>query len=374
MRWAFHGYYGVGNLGDDLMLHALVRYVERMDPGAEIVIFLARAGTPERLHVPTARPVRVCTSRALRTTWAELRVCDVLVFGGGTCLHDHGFCGLRLNVLAALAGTPAYWIGIGAEGVHGLKPCLYATVSLALAHGVTVRDARSARHVRALAPWHDAPVTEDLAYLAHDAPAGDAAPTPPPRPHRLAVGWRDFGSYLTPDEETRACRHAATALARLVAKFDLDGIDVVNLADLVDREANARLAEALRETLGPETDLAVHADVPLARKVALVQGATCAVSARLHGLFVGKAVGTPTVGVAYAAKVERFAERFNAPLTVPLSDLVHTPEALVRVAEAEFDTPAAPRALMAVYRRRALQNVTYLAEALGLEMLPAAAV
>ena len=56
----------------------------------------------------------------------------------------------------------------------------------------------------------------------------------------------------------------------------------------------------------------------------------------MHGFLVGKMLGVPCVGVAYADKVRSAAERFRNPPVAELHDLVNQAEPLHQVVVREF--------------------------------------
>ena len=101
MRYFLYGYYGHGNFGDDLLLHALISGIERRDPGAEFSV-KSRGQVPgfEQLrHVHFSETDRVfeCDSgrlvKAVRHLVALLRQvnnADVFVIGGGSLFIDKG--------------------------------------------------------------------------------------------------------------------------------------------------------------------------------------------------------------------------------------------------------------------------------------------
>lgn len=374
MRWGLTGYYGFGNLGDDLMLAVLARGLARLDADARVAVLCPPGSRPERVPGEAVMgPRRVIASDGLKARLAALRGVDALVFGGGTCLHRFGFCDLHGSLAARALGRPVRWVGVGAEDPGGGVRRWKARLALALCGGAGFRDAGSLERVRGVAPGFErGRVTGDLAYLLESvmpaggllaAIAGEDAPD-------LVVSWRSLEGYLDPVGEARVLEHAARAVAARAGELGFRRIRVLDLAEEVDGAANRRLAEAVRKELeggdGGGTgapELEVCGPTSLIEKLGILAGAGLVVSVRLHGWLAAKLLGTPAVGVAYASKVRALARDLDRPAVVGLDELSEGPGGLEEALVRELGSPAEFENLEAA-RAGAAENFELIAELL----------
>src|SRR5882724_4785407 len=101
MRFFLYGYYGQGNLGDDLLLRACVLGIVGVCPDARFVVRAGKSATGlDTLCVPfevaeideiLADQSRSKIGRlisALAAYRRYLRNCDWFIFGGGTLFHE----------------------------------------------------------------------------------------------------------------------------------------------------------------------------------------------------------------------------------------------------------------------------------------------
>jgi len=145
------GYYGAGNLGDDLLMEAVASAIER--EGFSVRTGLRSASPPSgdrRLgfRLPFVSPTIVSDAARLVR---ELRASSALVLGGGGVFQDtHHFSTVAEFVLplalAALFKKPAVVWAVGIGPYRSAINSRLATLGLSLATTVTVRDPRSATH------------------------------------------------------------------------------------------------------------------------------------------------------------------------------------------------------------------------------------
>ncbi|MBR1846078.1 MAG: polysaccharide pyruvyl transferase CsaB [Oscillospiraceae bacterium] len=155
------GYYGFGNLGDELLLKAIVQEIRQTDPEGEITVLSARpAETGREFGVRTIH--RTEPLGLLR----GLRRCSLLLFGGGTLLQDAtsrrslGYY-LSLLSLARHMGKP---VMLYAQGIGPLlHPGDQRRVARALeqVQTITLRDRDSELLLRKMGVKKPALITAD---------------------------------------------------------------------------------------------------------------------------------------------------------------------------------------------------------------------
>lgn len=176
-----YGYYGFGNVGDDLLLSSVISALSRFSPE---VRFAVRSLNP----VPSVADSRIqyvalerimaragwsrwrrLASYAL-ATWRSLRGCSHLVFGGGTLFHARARSPMNLALIAMLVlmarlrGAQVFALGVGVASLpKGVSQRLMGFI-LTLAQDFAVRDASSLANCRRLSGVSKVRLTADLVF------------------------------------------------------------------------------------------------------------------------------------------------------------------------------------------------------------------
>jgi polysaccharide pyruvyl transferase CsaB len=177
-----YGYYGQGNLGDDLLMTSAVRMIRAVRPDAPVFV---HCHDPSRLPdlndallvpVPAnARLADIAISRParLRTYFADLRKAfqrsDTLVFGGGTVFQD-SISPVSLLIISATVmlakrmGLTVIAIGSGVGKLQTTAGRIAMKAVLNRVDIFCVRDDASEAICRAIAPKANLRQTADLVY------------------------------------------------------------------------------------------------------------------------------------------------------------------------------------------------------------------
>jgi polysaccharide pyruvyl transferase CsaB len=297
------GYYGVGNLGDELIRRAIERRAEAI--GVEILAY-ANWG---KANDADPRAVRFRG----RGFFRYLRAClaaDRVVLGGGGILKDEGRrMPLELLATVALARTFRKPVAMAAVGVGPFYTSLGRAAIKAVARLCgyrSVRDRDSAEALTGLGVGR-VEVAADPVFSLAEAVSGrdESRPVDP-----LATGGRVLVSvrpWFLRDSGGRWSRFTEAVAAAL------DGLLERGLeADFTafywprDREAAAAVTRHLRHSAtlpaGPATLDELSASLRAARLV---------VAMRYHAVLLAVAAGRPTVAIAYEPKVAALAERLG---------------------------------------------------------------
>ncbi len=275
---ALGGYYGFKNAGDEAMLLSLVSELKRR--GHEPWVLSAAPGETAREYevqaFPRMRPLSL---------FRVFRRADYFLLGGGGLFQDRTSKRslayyLGLLRLARFLKTPAaaFGVSLGPLSPAGERAVARTLRSLPL----VVRDRRSQAYARRLGL--EAELGGDPALLL---PAPELAREP-----GLVLL---IPRYQVPVEPLVA---AAERLHKL-------GFPVLALALQPGRDE--AVLEAFR-------GIPKEATGDPKRALYLIRSAEYVVSARLHGMVLAAAAGTPYAGIAYDPKVEGFAEDTGAPL------------------------------------------------------------
>jgi polysaccharide pyruvyl transferase WcaK-like protein len=347
MRTGIVGWFGSDNLGDEILLHALLDCVRGIEPDAACIVIAPDPDRVAALHsvdaiaMPTLRGAGAV--RRTTSVYLAVRDCDVVFLGPGTVFQERspnlrwpGTLPMfgRLVALARLAGTPVAAVGVGVRegGTHVGRWLLDSLGAACLAVGA--RDRRSASYL-----GRRAQVVGDLAY---------ALPLPaltPPTAPRFAVSARPLGADLE--------RPLLAALRDCADRLVTDGWTGAFLPMAFGRGARGEDDRILHERhFRGVLDLA---DNPLAEAGPLAPalgGWLCAlggyrlvVATRLHAALLAAALGVPTVAVAYERKVrDAFADlglgRYVVPPDADASALYRA-ATVAAAARADFGEAAA---------------------------------
>ena len=332
-RLAAFGYFGMGNLGNEASLAALLARVRDVRPDVELTCFAFDAATASREHLlpatqlMTYRPalLRVRRSRLAKAlsriwdvprTFRQVRGVDLLVVPGMGVLE------------ASLATGPwglPYWMLVAivccrVRGVPVALPGVGVSVPAPSGHPTAVpveHPAGRPLHVsRRGVPRGGAPlgVRGDLGPVVPDLAFGLPAPTAAtPRERHVVVGVMAYeGEPYTlgrgPDMVRTYRERMTTVVGRLVA----DGRSVtLVVGDLADLE----LARRDRERGPPSSRVTPRSSVSAARTQAEVMAemavAEVVVASRFHNVLGGLLVGRPTVSLSYAPKNQELQSAFG---------------------------------------------------------------
>ena len=297
-RWrvALAGYYGFGNLGDELLLRASLHGLERVGVGRERVIVLSH--NPEG----TSREHGVATvSRwSLRAVRGALSESETLLLGGGGLFQDSS--SLRsclwywgLLRLARLCGARPWALGQSIGPLRSPLARWLTRDALRSCHVLHLRDEPSMDWAERLGLR--ATLGEDLALTLATPRRGDCAGVEG-RPTLLL--------NLRPHRDT--ARFAAL-IEHHIKDFTANGGEAVGVALSPEDEA---LLNGLREEGALSIERVTRA-TGLEDAASLWKNAARAVGMRLHFAVLSALFGVPLAVLPYDPKVRAFAERAGAP-------------------------------------------------------------
>lgn len=176
------GYYGQGNLGDDLLLRATIEGICRISPAPRFVIrnegdvaLLKGAAVPVELtgidriaSDQTKSKVRRLVS-SLAAYRRHLRQCDWFVFGGGTVFHERSSVvplamTLLVCLLARLMGVRIAALGVGVATLRSAMGRFLLRYIISLSDVFAVRDAAALAECTGARAGHRVMLTSDLVF------------------------------------------------------------------------------------------------------------------------------------------------------------------------------------------------------------------
>jgi polysaccharide pyruvyl transferase WcaK-like protein len=321
------GYFGCGNLGDDLLLATAVAHLRPLFPDAPLLV--RDSGDVAHLRALDAKleftGIDVILadqrrSRARRLAAYLVRLaealdrCQWLIFAGGTVFHEHAnarslFIQWSICRLARLLGVRIAAIGVGVAELHSRRARWLLHDIVGMSELFLVRD----EGALAQCAGTSAQLTGDLAFAwpALAPPARGAAVTPD------AGGRRTIALTVCPSAFMDAgAKHATAAFSEAVRGWRERGHRVVFLvfhrgeATRDDRAMFNRIAALAGGGKSIETRVPAATPEAIAtayRDVDLVFGM------RFHGLVLAAQFGVPFVGVAHENKISEICRRFDMP-------------------------------------------------------------
>jgi polysaccharide pyruvyl transferase CsaB len=295
-RVALIGYYGFGNLGDELLAEASIAALLRCGVERERIVILSNAPDDSRRKFGVDAVNRWKIRQVLRT----LGQSETLLLGGGGLFQD----------TTSLLSCVYYWGLIRCASVRGAPPwALGQSVgplstswgrrltrdALKRCRVLQVRERTSASLCEALGLPVD--VGHDLTFSLGDAFQAEEAGTTG-TPPLLLVNLRPAGDLSN---------RFAEAVAAYARSFHGEVVGVAFSQD--DERLMVRLVDEGRLSLSR-----VERVTTLSDAVRIFRGAKAAVGMRLHFTLLASMARIPSVAVPYDPKVESFAASARVPL------------------------------------------------------------
>ena len=345
------GYYGARNLGDEMMLVCLRRWLEAQNVQVTVLSEGAQ-DIRDRHGLPALDNLPLLGQWAWRDAWlrgkafsllASLARHDALVVGGGDLIRDdRGWRNFLFSVekivAAILLRRPVYLvnIGIGAPSTRYGRPVLRWI--LRRCTRIIARDERTFRlctELGAGAVTHFAPdIVMSLPQLLEAA----APPADPRRKYALVclrTHANDFQQFAWTDERIR---HLASALDHLSQRHDLDieflpfqAFGPAQDDNHIHHEVASAMPAGSRVTVRPWSD-----DIPGVMRA--VGGAACVIAMRLHAAVLACSLERPCVLMPYDHKVVEFGRQMGLRETITSATL-DRPDELRRTLDSALTRP-----------------------------------
>ncbi|NLK19335.1 MAG: polysaccharide pyruvyl transferase CsaB [Synergistaceae bacterium] len=290
------GYYGFGNLGDELLASALIEAFRRAGvPGGELAILSASPAETEK-----SLSIKAFDRWKLAEVFRAVRESDTLLLGGGGLFQDA--TSIRSSAyywgairLASLAGAIPWAVGQSVGPFSTLPGMFFARNALGKCPQLSVRDERS---YELMSSWRfKSSRTPDPVFLL----AGDREIKEGGKTHFL-VNIRPWGGSLPLRTVTRAARMAAEKKLPVIGVGLSEG-DVT----LMEKLARSRHFQPERITLLSAANWRTESE-------ALLGSAAGAVSMRYHFSLLALLSGVPLTLSAYDPKVEELAMEWRLPV------------------------------------------------------------
>ena len=317
-RIGISGSYGGMNLGDEGILHSMLRQLRESLP-VELTVFSRNPGdTRERHGVDRAIPIRELTKEEARAEVARL---DLFILGGGGILYDRDAAiYLREVALAREAGVPVVVYAIGAGPLNDAAVRKEVARQLNGVAAISVRDRQARKLLEDIGVEREIKVTADPALLLETEPLPpDALKAEGLDSNTRVVGFsvREPGPAAPDIDVDHYHALLANAADFMVDRFDADIAFVALERAKMDMQHCHAVAARMR--CAPRA-LVIKGEYTSGQLLTLVKRFQFSVGMRLHFLIFSALQGVPFVALPYASKVRGFIESIDMPMP-PLKEV-----------------------------------------------------
>ena len=312
------GYYGCGNLGDDLLLTVAVEELRTILPNARILLRDHGAGLPKLRAdvIPTGIDAILddqTHSRLYRLTsftWniaGLLRQCRWLIFGGGTVFHDNGgLASLALQWLichlALALGVRVAALGVGVADLRTKTGRWLLRGIVSRCELFLVRDDATLRQCAGT----KARLTDDLVFAWRSLTSENVRNRPPGMPASIGLTVSPLASERMAIALADAVRlwreHGHRVVFLVFQKNDTIADDSTLFANINSKLAIAAVPIEIRcLTANAPSIIEAFADIDV----------VCGM--RFHGLVLAAMLERPFVGIVHDSKISEICSRFDMP-------------------------------------------------------------
>lgn len=298
--------------------------------------------------------------RSPGAVWRALAGARLLVSGGGSLVQDvtstrSALYYIGTMLAASVRGVPFAVVGQGVGPVRRAWVVWLAAAAFNRAQAISVRDAASARALRAMGVVRSIEVGADLAaLLTPSAPQraeellsrfGLDASAP-----RLGVAVRPWPGLAGVSSMSTAVRHFAAAHGAQIAVFPFDRVRDLEISQALAAAAGGRV---------------VYAETPQ-DLLAMVGAMDLMLAVRLHAVVFATTQAVPSVALGYDPKVAAFAAETGLPDPLPADASAQALEGALAGAWKSRDTARARmRSAVPAIRRAAASGLAGVMELLA---------
>jgi polysaccharide pyruvyl transferase CsaB len=312
VRIGISGSYGGLNLGDEAILHSIVKQL-REAVTADITVFTRDPEDTKRRH-GVERTVQF-GKQAREEARAEVKRLDLLILGGGGILYDQDAeMYLREVALAHEEGVPVVVYAVSAGPLKQPSSRELVRKHLSQAAAITVRDRQGMNLLEELGISQEIKLTADPALLLEPEPLSPEAL----KSEGLEATGRLVGFSVrepgpaAPDIDVT---HYHALLAN-TADFMVDRLDAeIVFFPMEHKKTDVQHSHAVVAQMQcAQRARVLKAEYSSAQLLGLLGHFQFTVGMRLHFLIFSALQGVPFVALPYASKVEGFIEDLDMPM------------------------------------------------------------
>jgi polysaccharide pyruvyl transferase WcaK-like protein len=329
-----YGYYGCGNVGDELLLRILLQRLLGLEKigtvGVKCLVDPENApdsrvfyDTCEQHMLQPGRGRAVRLISFLGHLWQSLRGIRCLIFGGGTLFHAENRSPRNLLVMASVAvlarlrGARVCALGVGVGRIEGWISRVLMSLILLLSSDFAVRDKTSLENCRSLICGAKARLTADMVFCLEVPEIAQSANS-----QRIGLAMAASALRGVDQRVNAGLDELRKALGNLEQEgWSLDGVVFQHLEARGLRLADTDIFDAIFPDLR-KTNMQRLPATADTREIAEIFGRfDLVVGMRFHSLVLAALCGIPFVGVGNDHKLRDICSAYGMPY-LALSGLV----------------------------------------------------
>jgi polysaccharide pyruvyl transferase CsaB len=323
------GYYGVGNLGDEMMLYCLKQWLERQ--GFELTVLSERPvevskahGLPAIENSPLLGEWAWFNSWFRGRAWRVLRAIverDALIVGGGDLIRDDlgwrtFFYTMEKFIAAILLRKKVFVVNMGIGQPSTWYGRAILKWVLRRCDRIIVRDARSEKVCRQMGASARVELVPDIALSLPDMLASreTVSATTPSRPYVVVCLRHNPNVFRNYEMSDARIRTLARSFDDLIEHRGVDVVFIPLHADSAGGRGDASLHERVAAAMVHSARIHLHSWTADLNEVCdWIRNAEFVVAMRLHAAVLASSCGRPCVLMPYDGKVREFAELMAIP-------------------------------------------------------------
>lgn len=306
MSKTYMGYYGMLNLGDDLMLNTLLN--SHTDEKINVVQFKDNPLTDQIDNIayytwPAGSLAKIKFAIKLILGTEEL------VFGGGTCFTDEDGDGFfKYMVLGKLLGRKVKYKAIGIGNLTRFSRILKTKILLNMANEITVRDDQSFIRAQKLTKNKKQIIKEDdlaiksIADIISEYKFSQNLDQP-----YIAVGWRDLKRYDC--KEWNDSNYIVEYIRKLSRVKGINKIVMIDVDSYFDRNVNTTIFELLKKT---DVEVIYDQTTDIIEKTKIICEASFVFTSRLHVAVIAEEANIQCEALNYSPKIKYYVDEVQS--------------------------------------------------------------
>jgi polysaccharide pyruvyl transferase WcaK-like protein len=298
------GYYGMLNLGDDLMLKTLLE---------------ANAAENKTVIQFKNNPLPGQDEKTTYLTWPDGKIAKIkfaakfilgskeLIFGGGTCFTDEDGDGFfKYMIMGKLLGKKITYKAIGIGNLKRKSRIFKTKILLSIADEVTVRDEQSFSRAKKLTKnKKQIGKVDDLAIKSiAEIISQEKFKTEEPY---LAIGWRNLERYNC--NEWNDSSYVADYIVKLAEEKGLNKIIMFDVDSYFDSNINQTLFNLLEKT---DLDVSYNKSTDIIEKMKVICEASFVFTSRLHVAVIAEEANIPCEALNYSPKIQYYVDEVRS--------------------------------------------------------------
>ncbi len=313
LRVCLHGFYGMGNLGDEAILVSFLKEIE--GKGLNVTVLSRNPAAVRRSHHLKSVPTRGRLSGP--RVRSALKKASLYLLGGGGLLKDYGSDHTSLKGwleplrTAKGLGTKTALFSVGVENIRYEESKRLLRKELSNVDLITVRDLSSKKLLNSLGVRSEVEILPDPAVLLGEGRSRSLVKDASPRVAVCLRHWFSQGNYVKDEKANERFMDAtAEGLDHLREKYDAK-IDFIPFRN-GSPDNDVVIAEEVSSRMKNRPGNMVMATPPTVMEyMDMLEGCDLVIGMRLHSLILAQANGVPGVALSYMPKVRAYMEEMK---------------------------------------------------------------